>query len=204
MKRFLTTLVILTALLGSAGAVWAGDFDKGLKAYQSGDFATAMKEWTPLAEQGDASAQFNLGVMYSKGKGVTQDDAEAFAWMERSAKQKYGPALSELGLYFERGLGTEKNENLAFIMYRKSAIGDWPGGQKRLGNAFGRGLGTDSNDQLAYMWMFLAKENGYKKSDIDSEMKYAASRLSSEQIDQAKDWARDCKISRYKSCKLEP
>jgi len=78
MKRLLTTLVILTGLLGSAGAVWAQDFNKGLKAAQSGDFATALKEWRPLAEQGFgfADAQFNLGLMYALGDGVTQDYAE--------------------------------------------------------------------------------------------------------------------------------
>ena len=51
---------------------WGADFDKGLIAAQNGDFATALREWTPLAEQGDASAQFNLGVMYRNGKGVPQ------------------------------------------------------------------------------------------------------------------------------------
>ena len=43
---------------------WAADFDKGLTAYNNGDYATALKQWTPLAEQGDARAQYNLGVMY--------------------------------------------------------------------------------------------------------------------------------------------
>ena len=78
MKRLLTTLVILTGLIGSGGAVWAQDFNKGLEAAQSGDFATAMKEWKPLAEQGhsdakliiaaengDKNAAFKLGGMYS-------------------------------------------------------------------------------------------------------------------------------------------
>ena len=96
MKRFLTTLVILTTLLGSAGAVWAQDFNKGLKAAQSGDFATALKEWKPLAEQGDAVAQSNLGVMYEKGKGVTQDYAEAVKWYRKAAEQ--GNASAQLNL----------------------------------------------------------------------------------------------------------
>jgi len=52
MKRLLTTLVILTGLLGGAGAAGAQDFDKGLKAAQNGDWVTALKEWKPLVEQG--------------------------------------------------------------------------------------------------------------------------------------------------------
>ena len=85
MKRLLTTLVILTGLFGSAGAVWAQDLNKGLKAAQSGDFATALKEWKPLAEQGYAKAQYNLAVMYDNGRGVTQNYAEAMKWYRKAA-----------------------------------------------------------------------------------------------------------------------
>ena len=53
-----------TLLLGSASMSWSADIQKGLTAAQSGDFATALREWTPLAKQGDASAQYNLGLMY--------------------------------------------------------------------------------------------------------------------------------------------
>ena len=85
MKRLLTTLVILTGLISSAGAVWAQDLNKGLKAAQSGDFATAMKEWRPLAEQGLAGAQNNLGLMYDKGTGVLQDTIAAHMWFNIAA-----------------------------------------------------------------------------------------------------------------------
>jgi hypothetical protein len=93
MKRLLTTLVILTGLIGSGGTVWAQDLNKGLKAAQSGDFATALKEWKPLAEQGLALAQFNLGWMYDDGKGVTQDYAESAKWFRKGAEQ--GDAKSQ-------------------------------------------------------------------------------------------------------------
>jgi hypothetical protein len=51
--------------------------DDGLAAYGRGDYATALQEWLPLAEQGDAVAQYNLGVMYANGWGVPENDAEA-------------------------------------------------------------------------------------------------------------------------------
>ena len=57
-----TICLTLAVLLGSAGVSWSADFQKGVAAYESGDFATALREWTPLAEQGDAAAQFNQGV----------------------------------------------------------------------------------------------------------------------------------------------
>ena len=48
-------------------------FDEGVAAFKRGDYATALREWRPLAEQGDADTQFNLALMYRKGEGVPQD-----------------------------------------------------------------------------------------------------------------------------------
>ena len=56
MKRLLTTLVILTGLFGSAGAVWADDFDKGYAAYEVGDYAETVKWYRKAADQGYAKA----------------------------------------------------------------------------------------------------------------------------------------------------
>ncbi len=61
---------------GPTAPAWAG-FDEGVAAYNRGDYATALREWRPLAKQGNAKAQHNLGVIYDKGRGITQDDAEA-------------------------------------------------------------------------------------------------------------------------------
>ena len=63
-----------------AGPAWAGDFEKGLDAYLRGDYAAALAEWKPLAEQGDAAAQNNLGLMYDNGEGVPQDYVLAYMW----------------------------------------------------------------------------------------------------------------------------
>ena len=85
MKRLLTTLVILTGLLGSGGAVWADDFDKGYAAYEAGDYAEAVKWYRKAAEQGYAGAQSALGVMYYNGEGVLQDTIAAHMWFNIAA-----------------------------------------------------------------------------------------------------------------------
>ena len=88
MKQTLAMISIIAALIfGSIGALLAADFDAGLAALQKGDYAAALREWTPLAEQGDAEAQFNLGVMYQKGNGVKQDNKQAAKWFALAAKQ---------------------------------------------------------------------------------------------------------------------
>ena len=62
--------------------VSAQDFNTGMAAYKSGNFSTALEEWEPLAEQGNAFAQFNLGVMYDYGYGVPKDFILAHLWFD--------------------------------------------------------------------------------------------------------------------------
>ena len=72
MHRILATLAAVRALLFSAGSTWA-DFDDGVAAAQREDFATALREWRPLAEQGHALAQHNLDFMYENSYGVAKN-----------------------------------------------------------------------------------------------------------------------------------
>ena len=106
MKRTLATLVIGLSLLkgGMAGAS-AQDIEKGLEAAKKGDFATALKEWRPLAEQGHARAQYNLGVMYHNGHGVVQDHEEAVKWYRLAAEQGAADAQSNLAVLYGIGRG---------------------------------------------------------------------------------------------------
>ena len=86
MRNLTATLCLtLAVLLGSAGMSWSADLDQGLTAYKSGDYATALREWTPLAEQGHADAQFNLGSMYEYGEGVPEDNNTAVKWYSLAA-----------------------------------------------------------------------------------------------------------------------
>ena len=65
MRKLTATLCLtLAVLLGSAGVSASADFQKGLTAYESGDYATALREWTPLAQQGNADVQYHLGLIY--------------------------------------------------------------------------------------------------------------------------------------------
>jgi hypothetical protein len=72
-------------------------FEEGMAAYKRGDYATALKKWRPPAEAGDATAQYNLGVMYAEGQGVPQDDEEAAKWFRKAAEQGDADAQCTLG-----------------------------------------------------------------------------------------------------------
>ena len=104
-----TSCLAITLLLGSVGASWSADFQKGLTAYQSGDYATALREWTPLAEQGDAGAQYNLGWMYVNGIGVPQDDKTAVKWLTFAAEQGLAVAQYNLVMMYDNGQGVPQD-----------------------------------------------------------------------------------------------
>ncbi len=99
MKR-LTAILCLTlaVLLGSVGTSWSADLQKGLAAYKSGDYATTLHEWKPLAEHGHTDAQYNLGERYYDGDGVPQDDKTAVKWFTLAAEQGNADAQNNLGL----------------------------------------------------------------------------------------------------------
>ena len=82
MPRF---LILLCWLLLATPAL-AG-YDEGVAAYERGDHKTALQEFRPLAEQGDADAQTALGWMYYLGQGVTEDYVQAHMWYNLTAAQ---------------------------------------------------------------------------------------------------------------------
>ena len=78
-------LTLALLLIFSCATTWAADFARGLAAYKTGDLATALAEWKPLAEQGYADAQSNLALMHATGQGVIQDNVYAHMWWNIAA-----------------------------------------------------------------------------------------------------------------------
>ena len=90
-KTLLTTALFGASVFSFQSTAWADtteqQFQQGFEATERGDYQTAFKLWLPLAEQGDAKAQFNLGVMYGDGLGVKQDYFEEVNWYRKAAEQ---------------------------------------------------------------------------------------------------------------------
>lgn len=84
-------------------------FDEGVKAYKNGDYKTAFKEWKPLAEQGDATAQYNLGLMFANGEGVAQDYKQSVSWFSKAAEQGVAEAQYNLGVTYAKGRGVAQD-----------------------------------------------------------------------------------------------
>ena len=96
-------------------------FNAGKAAFERGDYPTASREWRPLAEQGHALAQGNLGFMYSEGLGVAQDYAKAAGWLRKAAEQGYTEAQNDLGLMYEEGQGVAQDFVQAQMWYNLAA-----------------------------------------------------------------------------------
>ena len=107
----------------------AQDYKKGAMAFARGDYAAALGEWRPLAEQGNARAQFQLGYLFHYGNGVPQDYERAVEWYRKAAEQGYANGQSYLGFMYDNGLGQARDNvqghmwfNLAAAQGHKDAI----------------------------------------------------------------------------------
>ena len=117
-KQLLTYFYIVVGLgLMLATPAWA-DFQAGVDAYNRGDYETALKEFRPLADQGDAEAQLNLGDLYHFG---FLDNKEAAKWYRLAAEQGNAEAQSNLGLMYENGQGVPQDYVLAHMWVNLAA-----------------------------------------------------------------------------------
>ena len=135
-------------------------FDEGIAAYHAGNFKLASEEFLKAAEQGDATAQFNLGVMYDKGGGVTRDYAEAVRWYRRAAAQGHARAQFNLGLKYAKGEGVTRNYAEAVRWYRRAAEQGNARAQSNLGAMYAKGEGVTRNYAEAVRWYRRAAEQG--------------------------------------------
>ena len=197
MNRILTSAILCLMLVFSSG-VSAQDFQKGFDAYKSGDYASALREWKPLAEQGHAKAQSNLGWMYANGEGVPQDDAEAVRWYRLAAEQGNASAQFNLGLMYDKGEGVPQDDAEAVRWYRLAAEQGFALAQSNLGVMYDEGEGVPTDIVYAHMWWNLAAANGQENAAKNRDI--AAGRMSAADISAAQKLARECFAKNYKGC----
>ena len=159
MEKVIVLFSLLFAVLLTT-TVAAQDLNKGIEAHDRGDFATALYEFRPLAEQGVADAQFNLGVMYTFGFGVPQDYAEAMKWYRLAAQQGQASAQNNLALMYENGYGVPQDYAKAVKWYRLAAEQGVVQAQFNLGVAYAKGQGIPPDFVQAHKWFNLAALHG--------------------------------------------
>ncbi len=114
MRPTIKIFTVLSLLLVNTPS-WSADFKKCLTAYQNGNYVTALNECRPMAEQGNAFAQYTLGRMHDKGTGVPQDYKAAAGWYALAAEQGHADAQYNLGKRYFRGEGVLWNKATAHV-----------------------------------------------------------------------------------------
>ncbi len=184
LRRIAIGLVL--ALLVALPAT-AQDFEKGMQAHKRGDYATAFKNWRPLAAKGIVAAQFNLGLMYAQSQGVPRDYGKAVEWYRKAAEQGLARAQHNLGVSYDSGRGVPRDYAEAVNWYRKAAEQGLYQAQYNLGGMYAEGQGVPQDYILAHMWYSLAATSGhpYAKGERDR----AAEEMNAAQIAEAQKLA---------------
>ena len=147
------------------------------------------------AEQGDAGAQSNLGVMYTNGQGVLQDDEEAVKWYKEAAEQGHAGAQSNLGISYANGQGVPQDDGEAVKWFREAAEQGHAGAQSNLGVMYDKGLGVAQDYVQAHKWYNLAasQSTGEDREKYVRNRDRVAGSMTSEQIAEAQRLAREWK-----------
>ena len=182
-RYMLGALAVATAL---AAAPALADVKAGVDAWAAGKYEQALKEWRPLADRGDADAQFNMGQAYRLGRGVPADFKIAQSWFEKAAAQGHQEAQANAGLLlFQNG-----NRAGALPWLRKAAdrgdaraqyvLGtalfngdiagkDWPRAYAFMSRAAAQGL-PQAKSSLTQMDQFISAEDKQKGTAIAAQL----------------------------------
>ncbi len=142
----------------------AGPLEDGAQAYKVGNYQQALRLWKPLAEQGNADAQYNLGLLYMNGKGVEKNDRQALFYFLDAARQGHAEAQFNAGLLFATGRGITRTDRDAFMWWERAAKQGLIAAKYNLGfmYAYGRGTGVDYEKAIS-LWNEAA-DAGYAEA----------------------------------------
>ena len=160
-NKHLWSLILASALAASHQAAATPDED-ARAAYDRGEYDTAYRIWTDLAEQNDGRAQYALGVMYATGSGREKDPAKAVEWFSKAAANGHLKAMYNLGIAYWTGQGTLEDRAEATHWWRMAAERGDVVSQYNLGVAYYNGLGVEQDLVEAARWIRSAAEQNYE------------------------------------------
>ena len=182
--------ILLTGLLLACDRAPAADLGKGLQAFHEGDFATALAECRPLAEHGNASAQFVIGVMYFEGRGVPKDPAKGAQWTLKAADQGVADAQFNLAMMYTKGQGVPQDDAQAATWLRKAADQGVREAQYNLATFYLEGKGVARDFNQAFEWNRKAAEAGSADAQFNLAMMYERGEGVAQDDAQALAWYR--------------
>jgi len=191
MKTFIRSVLISVSFTSFVSSSAIAGFEEGIAAYQANNFPLAYKEFRAGAEEGHADSQFNLGIMYEQGIGVSKDEKEAVVWYRKSAVQGNVFAQYNLAVLYENGRGTAVDFAQAHEWYRKASAQGDPLAIGNLGMLYLRGQDVKENKVAGLALLLVsvtmdgstqnnARQNISSTRGLTSDMIAAAQTLSTE------------------------
>jgi uncharacterized protein len=157
-------LALLILVLGLAAPAAAGELDEAVAAAHGGDYATALRRLSPLAEKGDARAQFDIGFMHAYGWGVPRNPAEAITWYRKAADQGLGVAQHFLGLAYVNGEGVRGDDAEAARWFARAAAQGFAQAEYMLGLLSLDGRGVPKDLVQGYALIVMAGQAGVRSA----------------------------------------
>ena len=178
-------------LFSSSSVVFADDFKDALDAFDREDYEVLYKLTLPLAENGNAKAQYMLGGMYSEGLGGAQDLKEAVKWYRLAAEQGDAKAQHQLGVVYHFGRGVPQDNKEAVKWSKIAAEQGLAEAQYNLGLMYYHGEGIPQDYVLAYMWWNLSGSQGQQSARENRDI--LEEEMTQQQVAKAQEMARHWK-----------
>lgn len=162
-----------TTVTPQANQEVASILKKAKQFVQQGQVVKALPLYFQLAEQGNANAQFQIGMLYANGQGVANDDKEAVKWFSKAAEQGYMEAQTKLGFMYAAGKGVAQNYTSAIYWCYKAAEQGDATAQYNLGLMYAKGRGVAQDNSLALSWYNKAATQGDARAQYNLGVMYA-------------------------------
>lgn len=191
--RCMRVVVTVLAFSLSFPAI-AGPAEDAKAAYDGRDYATALRIWGALAEQGNPEAQAYLGIMYADGRGVTKDEAAAVQLFRKAAEQGHARGQNGLGVMYRDGRGVTKDDREAVQWFRTAANQGYAAAQTNLGLMYANGRGVTKDDAAAVQWYRSAADQGYAWGQNNLGVMYRDGRGIAKDDTTAVEWFRKAAV----------
>jgi len=159
-----TALAFLILVLGLVGSAPAAELDEAVAAAHRGEYATALRRLSPLAEKGDARAEFDFGFMHAYGWGVPRNPAEALTWYRKAADQGLQVAQHFLGIAYVNGEGVQPDDAEAARWFRRAAAQGFSQAQYMIGLMTMNGRGVPKDLVQGYAFLVMAGQGGVRSA----------------------------------------
>jgi uncharacterized protein len=157
-------ILVLIGVLGLVGPATAAELDEAVAAARRGEYPAALRRLSPLAEKGDARAQFDIGFMHAYGWGVPRNPTEAITWYRKAADQGLPVAQHFLGLAYVNGEGVRPDDAEAVRWFTRAAQQGFAQAQYMFGLMTLDGRGVQKDPVQGYAFIVMAGQGGVRSA----------------------------------------